>query len=70
MGYVIGVDAEVYENTSIFFEYESLTLAEIDTYNIKNSFFKAEGINTLSYTSVLGGSFIRFGAKYNLGYAM
>jgi len=70
MGYLIGVDAEVYENTSIFFEYESLTLAEIDTYNIKNAFFKASGINTLSYTSILGGSFIRFGAKYNLGYAM
>ena len=70
MGYLIGVDAEVYENVAIFFEYESLTLAEIDTYNIKNAWFKAGGVNTLSYTSIVGGSFIRFGAKYHLGYAM
>lgn len=70
MGYLIGVDAEVYENVAIFFEYESLTLAEIDSYNVKNAWFKAAGVNTLSYTSIVGGSFIRFGAKYHLGYAM
>ena len=70
MGYLIGVDAEVVDNISIFFEYESLTLAQIDTYNVKNSWFVGQGVESLSYTSILGGSFIRFGAKYNLGFAM
>lgn len=69
MGYLIGVDAEVYENLSIFIEYEALATAGYDEYKIKDAGFKAAGITHFNYPSILGGSFIKFGAKYALGFA-
>ncbi|MCP4131672.1 MAG: hypothetical protein GY754_11900 [bacterium] len=64
-GYVLGVDAEVVEDVSLFIEIESLVVAAIDTYSVQNTTIKAKN-PTLSYTAIVGGSFLRFGAKYHV----
>jgi len=69
MGYLLGIDAEVYNNVSIFIEYESLATVDYDEYKIKDAGFKAAGITHFNYPSLIGGSFIKFGAKYALGFA-
>ena len=67
MGYLLGVDAEVYENTSIFLEVESLATVGYDEYKIKDDGFVAASITHFNYPSLIGGSFIKFGAKYFIG---
>jgi opacity protein-like surface antigen len=69
MGYMFGVDAEVAPNISVFVEYEALALVDYAEYKIKDAGFKAAGITHFNYPVQLGGSFIKFGAKYNLGFA-
>jgi opacity protein-like surface antigen len=69
MGYLLGVDAEIMDNLSLFIEYQALAAVGYDEYKIKDAGFKAAGITHFNYPSLLGGSFLKFGAKYNLGFS-
>jgi hypothetical protein len=70
MGYIIGVDAEVHENVNIFVEIETLVNAGMNEYKVKSAAMNAVGITLFNKYTVIGGSYMKFGAKYNLGFAM
>lgn len=69
--YLIGADAEVANNLSIFIEWETvLAMAYSDVEMLKTSYAQsALGNDRLAYPIVIGGSIIRIGAKYSLGFA-
>jgi len=70
MGYVLGADAEVIDNLSIFLEVESLVFTKMDQYEIKDAPLRAKGLVRFQKYIVVGGSFLRIGAKYNLGFGV
>ncbi|MHB8089664.1 MAG: porin OmpL1 [Anaerolineaceae bacterium] len=70
MGYLLGVDAEVYENVNIFIELDAMVATGMEQYDVENATFRAFGITKFNKYTVIGGQYMRFGAKYNLGFAM
>jgi len=67
--YLLGVDAEVYENLSVFLEVESQMAAgmsDAETLNAKGTAIL--GTDTIAKIQVPGGQIFRVGAKYYLGY--
>ncbi|MBP7583201.1 MAG: hypothetical protein KBA61_04150 [Spirochaetes bacterium] len=68
-GYVLGFSAEVYQNVNAFVEVESMVYADYNRYDVSNAGFRYAGITHLNKFVVVGGSFVRFGATYNFGFA-
>jgi len=66
IGYVIGVDAEVYENISLFFEIDSMTCAAMDEYKVKDAVLNAVGVTHFNYPAVIGGTSLNLGVKYHI----
>jgi len=69
MGYLLGIDAEVYENLNLFIELDSMTSAGMNEYTVKTPQMRAVGITHFNKFTVIGGSYLKFGARYNLGFA-
>lgn len=70
MGYLLGVDAEVINNLSIFLEVESLVFTKMDQYEVEHVGLRNAGVVRFNKYTVVGGSFLRVGAKYNLGFGV
>jgi len=68
-GYVLGFSAEVYENVNVFVELETIALADYDTHKVGDAGLVAAGLEQFTKYTVVGGSFFRFGATYNFGFA-
>jgi len=69
--YLVGFDAEVHENISVFIELENQFVAGMsDDVSVKNAQAQTVlGTSKLAYPVIPGGSIYRFGAKYALGFA-
>ena len=69
LNFLVGFDAEVYENISVFIEWENQYVAGMsDAVELKTaSAITALGTDQIAYPVVPGGQILRFGAKYFIG---
>jgi len=67
--YLLGFDAEIVNNVSIFFEWETtLGMGYSDVKKVTSTVgVAALGTNNLAYPVVTGGQILRLGAKYSFG---